>query len=71
MKEIESKFPGPFKLYYLDKQQDALLLLRQIGAQKQRPVFFRDQRPHLMAEKVSYEGQVSFKLKLYFTLINL
>ncbi|KAG0725504.1 Pre-rRNA-processing protein TSR1 [Chionoecetes opilio] len=53
-KEIEVRFPGPAKLHTVATPQDALLVLRHIGAQKQRPVFFRDNRPHIMAEKIEF-----------------
>ncbi|XP_042232188.1 pre-rRNA-processing protein TSR1 homolog isoform X2 [Homarus americanus] len=54
LKEIELRFPGPSKLHSLEKEQDAILVLRQIGAQKRRPIFFRDNRPHIMAEKMEF-----------------
>lgn len=54
VKEIEVRFPGPAKLHTVEKSQDALLVLRHIGAQKQRPIFFRDHRPHIMAEKLEF-----------------
>ncbi|XP_076033995.1 pre-rRNA-processing protein TSR1 homolog isoform X2 [Oratosquilla oratoria] len=57
--EISSRFPGEAKFHILERSEDALLLLRQIGSQKQRPVFFRDHRPHLMAEKVLFDGEGS------------
>ncbi|XP_050723085.1 pre-rRNA-processing protein TSR1 homolog isoform X2 [Eriocheir sinensis] len=53
-KEIEVRFPGPAKLHSVEKPQDALLVLRHIGAQKQRPIFFRDNRAHIMAEKLEF-----------------
>jgi len=56
IQDIELRFAGTPKLHTLERDQDALLLLRQIGAQKQRPIFYRDNRPHLMAEKVQFEG---------------
>ncbi|XP_045130180.1 pre-rRNA-processing protein TSR1 homolog isoform X1 [Portunus trituberculatus] len=54
IKEIETRFPGSAKLHTVEKPQDALLILRHIGAQKQRPIFFRDNRPHIMAEKLEF-----------------
>lgn len=59
VKEIEVRFPGPAKLHTVEKSQDALLVLRHIGAQKQRPIFFRDHRPHIMAEKLEFLPEVS------------
>lgn len=59
IKEIELRFPGTVKLHSVEREQDALLVLRQIGAQKQRPLFFRDNRPHIMAEKVEFNEEVS------------
>lgn len=58
-KEIELRFPGPAKLHGLERRQDALLVLRQIGAQKQRPLFFRDNRPHIIAENVEFHEEGS------------
>ncbi|XP_042877630.1 pre-rRNA-processing protein TSR1 homolog isoform X2 [Penaeus japonicus] len=55
IKEIESRFPGNAKLFSVDNDQEAMLVLRHIGSQKQRPVFFKDNRPHMMAEKVEFE----------------
>ena len=57
-KEIELRFPGPAKLHTVEKTQDALMILRHIGAQKQRPIFFRDNRPHVMAEKLEFFPEV-------------
>lgn len=54
IREIEARFPGSAKLYSVEKPQDALTALWNIGAQKQRPIFFRDNRPHIMAEKLEF-----------------
>lgn len=59
IREIELRFPGTVKLHSIEREQDALLVLRQIGAQKQRPIFFRDNRPHIMAEKVEFHEEGS------------
>ncbi|XP_068216652.1 pre-rRNA-processing protein TSR1 homolog [Palaemon carinicauda] len=59
LKEIEVKFPGPVRLHSLDRDQDSMLVLRQIGSQKQRPIFFRDNRMHIMAEKMEFVGEGS------------
>lgn len=53
-KMVERKFPKE-KLLGLDCSQDAILLLRQIGSQKQRNITYRDRRPHLLAETFSFE----------------
>lgn len=42
------------KILTLDKQADALNLIRKAGNQKQRNIIFRAKRPHLLAEKVKY-----------------
>lgn len=39
--------------------QDACNVLRFIGGQKRRPVNFRDNHPHLVAEKVQFEDDHS------------
>ncbi len=49
-----SRLPGQ-KLHTLDSSQDAILLLRAIGTVKQRAIYLRDYRPHLLAEAVSFE----------------
>lgn len=38
----------------LDKNMDALNILRKISEQKRRTVMYRDRRPHLFAEDVEY-----------------
>nr|XP_053649916.1 pre-rRNA-processing protein TSR1 homolog isoform X3 [Cherax quadricarinatus] len=66
IKDIELRFPGPAKLYSLERDQDALMILRQIGAQKQRPLYFRDSRPHILAENVEFiEEGSSGTLKIH------
>lgn len=54
LKNIESRFPDA-KLHQADTNQELLLLLRQIGIQKQQPVGFRDNRPHLLVESISFD----------------
>lgn len=61
VKEIESRFPGNAKLFTLESDQDAMLILRHIGSQKQRSIFFKDNRPHMMAEKVEFEEKVGWR----------
>ena len=39
----------------MDSDQDAILVLRAIGSIKQKPIYLREYRTHLMAEAVSYE----------------
>ena len=39
----------------MDSDQEAILVLRAIGSIKQKPIYLRDYRAHLMAEAVSYE----------------
>lgn len=43
------------KLLVIEKDQDALRLLHLIGSQKQRSVFQRDLRSHVLAEEISFE----------------
>lgn len=38
----------------LDKNADAVNILRRIGNQKRKSVLYRDRRPHLLAEEVEY-----------------
>lgn len=46
------------KLLVIEKDQDALRLLHLIGSQKQRSVYQRDLRSHVLAEEISFEQQV-------------
>ncbi|XP_062328893.1 pre-rRNA-processing protein TSR1 homolog isoform X1 [Osmerus eperlanus] len=52
-KIAENRFPDA-RLFPLDSEQDATLLLRHLGSQKQRKLGFRSRRPHLLAQQVSY-----------------
>ncbi|XP_068765487.1 pre-rRNA-processing protein TSR1 homolog isoform X2 [Struthio camelus] len=47
-KAIEKRFPEA-KLFPLNTEQECSLLLRHLGAQKQRHLAFRDRRAHLLA----------------------
>ncbi|XP_006011048.1 pre-rRNA-processing protein TSR1 homolog [Latimeria chalumnae] len=51
---IEKRFPEG-KLLSLDTQQEAMLLARQIAAQKQRHLGFRDRRTYMLAQGASFE----------------
>lgn len=42
------------KVMALEKESDSLLVLRKVCSQKLRRVIQRDNRPHLLAEKVEY-----------------
>lgn len=42
------------KVMTLDKSTDGINIIRRIGNQKRRNVYYRDRRPHLYAEKVEY-----------------
>ncbi|XP_063061131.1 pre-rRNA-processing protein TSR1 homolog [Engraulis encrasicolus] len=52
-KQVESRFPDA-RLFPLDSDQDATLLLRHLGAQRQRRLGFRSRRPHLLAQRVAF-----------------
>ena len=54
MLRADGRFPGE-KFHSLDSDQDAVLLLRQLTNQKLKPVHFRKNRPHLVAEFISFE----------------
>ncbi|XP_066534389.1 pre-rRNA-processing protein TSR1 homolog [Hoplias malabaricus] len=49
----QARFPEA-RLFPLDSEQDALLLLRHLGAQKQRKLAFRSRRSHLLVQNASY-----------------
>ncbi|XP_022919031.2 pre-rRNA-processing protein TSR1 homolog [Onthophagus taurus] len=51
--EINKWFPNE-KVVTLDKNSDALNVLRKIGSQKQKGVTYRDRRPHLLVENYNF-----------------
>lgn len=53
-KVVENRFPKE-KVLPLDGNQDAILVMRQVGNQKQRQVTYRNRRPHLLGEALSYD----------------
>ena len=52
-KMVESRFPDA-RLFTLDSDQDATVLLRHLGAQKQRRLGFRSRRANLLAQRVAF-----------------
>lgn len=52
-KITEGRFPDA-RLFPLDSEQDATLLLRHLGAQRQRKLGFRSRRSHLIAQHVTF-----------------
>uniref|UniRef100_A0A672SXQ9 Pre-rRNA-processing protein TSR1 homolog n=1 Tax=Sinocyclocheilus grahami TaxID=75366 RepID=A0A672SXQ9_SINGR len=50
---VESFFPEP-RLFPVDSEQDATLLLRHLSAQKQRRLGFRSRHSHLLAQRATY-----------------
>ncbi|XP_026196521.1 pre-rRNA-processing protein TSR1 homolog [Anabas testudineus] len=52
-KIVEVRFPDA-RLFPLDTEQDATLLLRHLGTQRQRKLGFRSRRPHLLAQRVTF-----------------
>ncbi|KFO25507.1 pre-rRNA-processing protein TSR1 homolog [Fukomys damarensis] len=52
-KVVEKRFPND-KLFLLDSQQEAGMLLRQLANQKQRHLAFRDRRAYLFAYAVDF-----------------
>jgi len=61
LKSLERKCGSVEKLFSLDKSdnQDGLLLLRHLSAQKRRQNSLRAHRPHLVAESVDFVGEGS------------
>ncbi|XP_053095907.1 pre-rRNA-processing protein TSR1 homolog isoform X1 [Pangasianodon hypophthalmus] len=49
----EARFPEA-RLFPMDTEQDAVLLLRHLGAQKQRRLAFRSRRSHMLVQSASY-----------------
>ncbi|KAB7503658.1 Pre-rRNA-processing protein TSR1-like protein [Armadillidium nasatum] len=60
--DIASRFTGHFRLFFLNKIQEINLLLSKIGSQKRKSVFYKDERPHIVAEKVLFEGEMDLVL---------
>lgn len=50
---VESHFPDA-RLFHVDSEQDATLLVRHLSAQKQRRLGFRSRRSHLLAQRATY-----------------
>ncbi|KYN00316.1 Pre-rRNA-processing protein TSR1 like protein [Cyphomyrmex costatus] len=51
-----SKWLPEEKVFELDTTADCLNMLRHVGLQKQRNLFYKDIRPHLLVEEVSFES---------------
>ncbi|XP_029026451.1 pre-rRNA-processing protein TSR1 homolog [Betta splendens] len=52
-KIIDARFPDA-RLFPLDTEQDATLLLRHLGTQRQRKLGYRSRRSHLLAQHVTF-----------------
>ncbi|KAJ3590941.1 hypothetical protein NHX12_008889 [Muraenolepis orangiensis] len=52
-KNLQFRFPDS-RVFPLDSEQEATLVLRHLGAQRQRKLGFRSRRPHLVAQHVSF-----------------
>lgn len=53
-KSLEKWFPND-KFHSLDNSQDGLVILRQLSNQKLGSIKYRENHPHLLAEKISFE----------------
>ncbi|XP_041458939.1 pre-rRNA-processing protein TSR1 homolog [Lytechinus variegatus] len=53
-KQIERRFPNG-KLYTVDTEQESILLLRHLAEQKLNTIKWRDLRPHILADDVTFE----------------
>ena len=60
-KMLETWLPDE-KPYVLDTEMDASILLRHVANQKQRPVFYRENRPYILADKLEFGAEDSEKL---------
>lgn len=56
MQSVISKWIPEEKVFEFDSAADCLNILRRAGSQKQRNVFYRNKRPHLLAEKFSFKS---------------
>ncbi|CAB0005855.1 unnamed protein product [Nesidiocoris tenuis] len=52
--ELLKKIPNIDKIMTMDKNGDGLNILRKISQEKQKPVLWRDNRPHLLAESTHF-----------------
>ena len=66
-KMLETWLPDE-KPYALDTEMDASILLRHIANQKQRPIFYRENRPYILADKLEYVPSPEGNDKLLGTL---
>ncbi|KAK7102522.1 pre-rRNA-processing protein TSR1 homolog [Littorina saxatilis] len=58
LKELDRRFSVPEnKIHSLDSEQDAMLVLRKLTEGKVKPVHFREVRPHIIAESISFEAE--------------
>ncbi|KAJ8301575.1 hypothetical protein KUTeg_020562 [Tegillarca granosa] len=53
-KNIEKRFPSE-KYHSLDTAQDGLVIMRNITNHKLKPIYFRELRPHMVAENIEFE----------------
>ena len=52
------RFPHE-KIHSLENTKDGLLVLRHITSQKLKPVYYRENRPHMLAENIKFEMEES------------
>jgi len=62
---ISKWFPEE-KVLELDTTADCLNMLRRAGTQKQRNLFYKNIRPYLLAEEVSFECDGVCKIKNFY-----
>ncbi|KAG9329143.1 hypothetical protein JZ751_013465 [Albula glossodonta] len=53
LRVAETRFPGA-RIFPLDRGQDAALLLRHVGGQKQHRLGFRSQRAHILGQRAAF-----------------
>lgn len=58
LKQLDQMVPVE-KLQVIDSEGDALRLLHQIGSQKQRPIYQRNMRPHILSEELKFKQSSS------------
>lgn len=55
IQKLVNKWLPEEKVMVLDKNVDAINVLRKIGSQKRKRVVYRDRRPHMYAEHYNFE----------------
>lgn len=74
IQKLVSKWLPEEKVMVLDKNTDAINVIRRIGNQKRKSILYRDRRPHLYGEEIEYtpdsDGKKFQQSKNFITSLN-